>query len=106
MVHFYEKLVKLAQELADKKSTKDDIKASMDLTEIAVMCNVACPDEEFIASAKQLDKRICEDYPEINEMHTIAINMESRLGTNNKLTQSEYDVILNALKFDMYGILA
>lgn len=105
MIHFYEELVKLAQELADKKSTKDDIKASIDLIEIANMRNTACPTKEFIASAKQLDKHMCDDYPEIDEMHTIASKMERRLETNQERTKSEYDLILNVLKFDMYGIL-
>ena len=77
MIHFYKEQVELAVKLVDIKSKYDDIKASKDVAEIEAMIHTAKPTVEFVNAAKQLDKRINEDYPEINEMHNIASNMEN-----------------------------
>ena len=70
-IHFYREQVELAVKLIDSKSKYDDIKALNDVTQINAMINTAKPTVEFVNAAKQLDKRINKDYPEINEMHSI-----------------------------------
>lgn len=106
MIHFYKKQVELAVKLIDIKSKYDDIKASKDITEINTMINTAKPTVEFVNAAKQLDKRINEDYPEINEMHNIASNMANPASISQDKSFSEYDAILKDLNSDLYGILA
>mgnify|MGYP007123075913 CR=1 FL=1 len=61
---------------------------------------------EFVNAAKQLDKRINPDYPEINEMHNIASNMANPVSMFQDKIFSEYDAILKDLNNDLYGILA
>ena len=106
MIHFYKEQVELAVKLVDIKSKYDDIKASKDVTEINTMVNTAKPTVEFVNAAKQLDKRINDDYPEINEMHNIASNMANPVSLCQDKTFSEYDAILESLNSDLYGILA
>ena len=106
MIHFYKEQVELAVKLIDIKSKYDDIKASNDVTEINTMINTAKPTVEFVNAAKQLDKRINEDYPEINEMHNIASNMANTARICQDKSFSEYDAILKDLNSDLYGILA
>ena len=106
MIHFYKEQVELAVKLVDIKSKYDDIKASKDVAEIEAMIHTAKPTVEFVNAAKQLDKRINEDYPEINEMHNIASNMANPVSLCQDKTFSEYDAILESLNSDLYGILA
>ena len=106
MIHFYKEQVELAVKLIDIKSKYDDIKASKDVTEINTMINTAKPTVEFVNAAKQLDKRINEDYPEIDEMHKIASNMANSVSLYQERSCSEYDAILKDLNSDVYGILA
>lgn len=106
MIHFYKEQVEVALKLIEIKSQYDNIKASKDVTEINIMINTAKPTVEFINEAKQLDKRINEDYPEINEMHNIASNMANPVSMCQDKSFSEYDVILKDLNSDLYGILA
>ena len=106
MIHFYKEQVELAVKLVDIKSKYDDIKASKDVTEINTMVNTAKPTVEFVNAAKQLDKRINADYPEIKEMHNIASNMANPVSLCQDKTFSEYDAILESLNSDLYGILA
>ncbi|MBO5145293.1 MAG: hypothetical protein J6C19_07120 [Lachnospiraceae bacterium] len=106
MIHFYREQVELAKKLIDTKSRQDDIKALNDVNEINFMIDTAKPTLEFVSAAKQLDKRINGDYPEINEMHNIASNMVNPLSLCQNKTYSEYDAILSDLNSDVYGILA
>ena len=106
MIHFYKEQVEFAVKLLEIKSKYDDIKASKDVTEINTMVNTAKPTVEFVNAAKQLDKRINEDYPEINEMHNIASNMANPVSICQDKSFSEYDAILKDLNSDLYGILA
>ena len=106
MIHFYREKVELAVKLIDAKSKYDDIKAQNDVSEINMMINTAKPTVEFVNLAKQLNKRIIEDYPEIDEMHTIASNMANSVGLYQGEACSEYDAILKDLNSDIYGILA
>lgn len=53
----------------------DDIKAANDLNDINLMISQAQPTIEFVDVAKQLDRRIYNDYPEIAEMHRVASQM-------------------------------
>ena len=106
MIHFYKEQVELAVKLIDIKSKNDDIKASKDVIEINTMINTAKPTVEFVDAAKRLDRRINEDYPEINEMHNIASNMINYMSICQNKTYSEYDAILKDLNSDLYGILA
>ena len=106
MIHFHKKYVELAMKLMEFKSNNDDIKALNDVNEINFMINIARPTAEFIDGAKQLDKRINEDYSEIYEMHRIALNMANSKKSSQEEFQSEYDMILKNLNSDLYGILA
>lgn len=106
MIHFYREQVELAMKLIDTKSKQDDIKALNDLNEINFMINTAKSTVEFVNAARQLNKRINEDYPEINEMHNIASNMANPASLCQNKSYSEYDAILKDLNSDLYGILA
>lgn len=106
MIHFYKEQVEFALKLIEIKSKYDDIKASKDVTEIKTMINTAKPTVEFVNAAKQLDKRINADYPEIDEMHNIASNMANPVSMCQDKSFSEYDAILKDLNSDLYGILA
>lgn len=106
MIHFYKEQVEFAVKLIEIKSKYDDIKASKDVTEINTMINNAEPTVEFVNAAKKLDKRINADYPEINEMHNIALNMANPVSICQDKSFSEYDAILKDLNSDLYGILA
>lgn len=106
MIHFYKEQVEFAVKLIEIKSEYDDIKASKDVTEIKTMINTAKPTVEFVNAAKQLDKRINADYPEIDEMHNIASNMVNPVCMCQDKSFSEYDAILKDLNSDLYGILA
>ncbi len=106
MIHFYKEQVEFAVKLLEIKSKYDDIKASKDVTEINTMINIAKPTVEFVNAAKQLDKRINADYPEIKEMHNIASNMANPVSICQDKSFSEYDAILKDLNSDLYGILA
>lgn len=75
MIHFYSEQVKIAENLIDAKSMYDDIKAANDLSEINLMISRAQPTPEFINAAIQLDRRIYNDYSEIDEMHKLASQM-------------------------------
>lgn len=105
-IHFYREYVDLAEKLMNAKSKTDDIKALNDANEINFMIKTAKPTVEFVNAAKQLDRRINEDYPEINEMHNVASNMTNSISTCQNMTYSEYDAILRDLNGDLYGILA
>lgn len=106
VIHFYKEQVELAVKLIDGKSKYDDIKALNDVTEINTMINTAKPTVEFVNAAKRLDIRINEDYPEINEMHSIASNMAKLARIDQDRLFFEYDAILKDLNSDLYGILA
>lgn len=106
MIHFYEELVQFALKLIDVKSTQDDIKASIDLNEINLALNNTFLTQEFFEYAIKLHERIKKDYPEIDEMNTVASKMRRGLGMGNEMAQSEYDAVLSNLRSDMYGILA
>ena len=106
MIHFYKEQVELAVKLIDTKSKHYDIKASNDINEINIMLSTAKPTVEFVNLAKRLDKRINEDYPEIDEMHKIASNLANSVSLYQERSCSEYDAILKDLNSDIYGILA
>lgn len=106
MIHFYREQVELAKKLIDTKSKQDDIKALNDVNEINFVIKTAIPTVEFVNAAKRLNKRINEDYPEIDEMHKIASNMANPIRLRKEKTFSEYDAILSDLNSDVYGILA
>lgn len=106
MIYFYREQVELAKKLIDTKSKQDDIKALNDVNEINFVIKTAIPTVEFVNAAKRLNKRINEDYPEIDEMHKIASNMTNPIRLRKEKTFSEYDAILSDLNSDVYGILA
>ncbi len=106
MIHFYRELVELAMKLINTKSKQDDIKALNDVNEINFMINTAKPTVEFVNTAKRLNKRINEDYPEIDEMHNIVSNMANPASLCQDKLFPEYDAILKDLNSDLYGILA
>lgn len=104
MIHFYKEKVELAKRLIDAKSIYDDMKAAKDLDEISFTLSNAQPTSRFVWDARQLDKRINNDYPEIGEMHRVASEMSNYLKIQKQEILSEYDAILADLKSDMFGI--
>ncbi len=106
MIHFYREQVELAMKLINTKSKQHDIKALNDVNEINFMINTAKPTVEFVNTAKRLNKRINEDYPEIDEMHNIVSNMTNPASLCQDKSFPEYDAILKDLNSDLYGILA
>ena len=68
------------------------------------MLNIAQPTVEFICTAKQLNGRINRDYPEISQMHQVAISMVSFVPQNRGNSMSEYEAVLKDLKSDKFGI--
>ncbi len=106
IIHFYRDQVELAKKLIDAKSKQDDIKALNDVNEINSMIQTAIPTVEFVNAAKRLNKRINEDYPEIDTMHRIATNMTNPIKLHQEKAFSEYDAVLSNLNSDVYGILA
>lgn len=106
MIHFYREQVELAKKLIEIKSKQDEIKALNDVTEINIMIKTAIPTVGFVNAAKRLNKRINEDYPEIDEMHKIATNMTNPVRLRQEKAFSEYDAILSDLNSDVYGIYA
>lgn len=106
MIYFYEELVAMVEKIIDAKSTSDDIKAFNDVSDINYMLNIAQPTAEFICTAKQLNEKINRDYPEINQMHQVAINMVPFVSGNRGNSISEYDAILKDLRSNKFGIYA
>lgn len=106
MIHFYREQVELAKKLIDAKCKQDDIKALNDVIEINSMIETARPTVVFVNAAKRLNKRINEDYPEIDVMHQIALNMTNPKKLRQEKAFSEYDAVLSDLNSDVYGILA
>lgn len=106
MIHFYRDQVEIAKKLIDAKSKQDDIKALNDINEINSMIETAISTVEFVNAAKRLNKRINEDYPEIDAMHRIATNMTNPIKLHQEKAFSEYDAVVNDLNSDVYGILA
>ena len=70
-VHFHRYFISLAENLIQMKSTSDDVKALNDLNEINYTLANTQPPQEFVQRAKELDKRINDDYPEIIQMYKI-----------------------------------
>ena len=106
MIQFYREQVESAVKLIDIKSKYDDIKALNDINKINILINTAKLMEEFVNLTKLLDKKINEDYPEIDEMHKIASTMANSVSLHQGESCSEYDTILKDLNSDIYGILA
>ncbi len=104
MIYFYEELVAMVEKIIEAKSTSDDIKAFNDIGDINYMLNIAQPTVEFIYNAKQLNEKINRDYPEINQMHQVAMNMVSFVPGSRGNSISEYDAILKDLRSDKFGI--
>lgn len=104
MIYFYSEQIALAKRLIDAKGTHDDIKAAKDLADIDSMLNNVQPTLQFINAAKQLNRRINLDYPEIGEMHKIASGISNMLGMQTEQFRSEFDAILEKLNSDRFGI--
>lgn len=106
MIYFYEELVTVVKKIIDAKSTSDDIKAFNDVSDINYVLNIAQPTVEFVYTAKKLDEKINRDYPEINQMHQVAMNMVPFVQENRVNSISEYDAVLKDLRSDKFGIYA
>lgn len=108
MIYFYEEQVEIVNNIIDAKSMFDDIKAANDLSDINLFLSQAQPTLEFVNAAKQLDRRINNDYPEIAEMYRVASQISSAVGgyRYQKTPKSEYEAILDNLNGDKYGIFA
>lgn len=106
MIHFHREHLAIVERLIDAKSIHDDIKAANDLSDINLMISQAKPTIEYVDAAKQLDRRIYNDYPEIAEMFRVASQMSNSVNANKKISQSEYTAVLDNLKSDKFGIFA
>lgn len=106
MIHFHREQLEIVERLIDAKSMYDDIKAAKDLSDINLMISQAKPTIEFVNAAKQLERRIYNDYPEIAEMYRVASQMSNSVNTYIKIPQSEYTAVLDDLRSDKFGIFA
>ena len=103
-IYFYDNLVALAKSLIDAKSTYDDVKAGQDIGEIEALKNSNIQSKKNIDAAKQLHKRLNDEYKEIAQMHFAASQMKYAVGIGYENNQSEYEEVLNKLNSDCYGI--
>lgn len=107
MINFYENLIDLALKLMDQKSTKDDIKAALDIEDIDNMLNLAQNTKTYIDDAKELDAKIVREYPIIEDMCAAASVMSNLLLINqNKKYKTELEIVMNNLLADKFGIMA
>ena len=104
-VHFHRYFISLAENLIQMKSTSDDVKALNDLNEINYTLANTQPPQEFVQRAKELDKRINDDYPEIIQMYNAAHQMGKNVSPQLPKYQSDYEIAISNLKSDIYGIL-
>lgn len=106
MIHFVESLVNEAYRIVESKGNIDDIKASKDLQEINRVMALDMNSYFNIQRGMALDQRLIREYPEIQQMCSIANNMLFNKDEKLQLKSSAGKQILNRLNTDRFGILA
>ena len=106
MIHFVESLVNEACRIVESKGKIDDIKASKDLQEINRVMALDMNSYFNIQRGMALDQRLIREYPEIQQMCSIANNMLFNKDEKLQLKSSAGKQILNRLNTDRFGILA
>lgn len=106
MIHFVESLVNEACRIVESKGNIDDIKASKDLQEINRVMALDMNSYFNIQRGMALDQRLIREYPEIQQMCSIANNMLFNKDEKLQLKSSAGKQILNRLNTDRFGILA
>lgn len=106
MIHFVESLVNEAYRIVESKGNIDDIKASKDLQEINRVMALDMNSYFNIQRGMALDQRLIREYPEIQQMCSIANNMLFNKDEKLQLKSSAGKQILNRLNTDCFGILA
>ena len=106
MIHFVESLVNEACRIVESKGNIDDIKASKDLQEINRVMALDMNSYFNIQRGMALDQRLIREYPEIQQMCSIADNMLFNKDEKLQLKSSAGKQILNRLNTDRFGILA
>ncbi len=103
MIYFVGNYVKKAIELIDEKSKADELKAFTDVSDINKMIENLQISPVYRHYGIQLDERLRRDYPSIEKLQELGINMANNRGNNN----IKYDVvsaIIADLNADKYGI--
>ena len=106
MIHFVESLVNEVCRIVESKGNIDDIKASKDLQEINRVMALDMNSYFNIQRGMALDQRLIREYPEIQQMCSIANNMLFNKDEKLQLKSSAGKQILNRLNTDRFGILA
>ena len=113
MIIFYEYLINEALRIVDLKGTVDDIKAGNDLNEInriisclEVNINISIYIQKNIKEGISLNRRLREEYPEIQNMCDVINNMSPNRNENIKsVNASISDELKEILRTDQFGIM-
>ena len=113
MIIFYEYLINEALRIVDLKGTVDDIKAGNDLNEInriisclEVNINISLYIQKNIKEGIALNRRLREEYPEIQNMCDVINNMSPNRNENIKsVNASISDELKEILRTDQFGIM-
>lgn len=113
MIIFYEYLINEALRIVDLKGTVDDIKAGNDLKEInriisclEVNINISLYIQKNIKEGIALNRRLREEYPEIQNMCDVINNMSPNRNENIKsVNASISDELKEILRTDQFGIM-
>ena len=113
MIIFYEYLINEALRIVDLKGTVDDIKAGNDLKEknriiscLEVNINISLYVQKNIKEGIALNRRLREEYPEIQNMCDVINNMSPNRNENIKsVNASISDELKEILRTDQFGIM-
>ena len=113
MIIFYEYLINEALRIVDLKGTVDDIKAGNYLKEInriisclEVNINISLYIQKNIKEGIALNRRLREEYPEIQNMCDVINNMSPNRNENIKsVNASISDELKEILRTDQFGIM-
>ena len=113
MIIFYEYLINEALRIVHLKGTVDDIKAGNDLKEInriisclEVNINISLYIQKNIKEGIALNRRLREEYPEIQNMCDVINNMSPNRNENIKsVNASISDELKEILRTDQFGIM-
>lgn len=103
MLYFKENLITLARNAVENKKTEDDIKSLSYLSEIETILQHYNQTKNYDSIyAKQLDKKIRDEYPLIDKLYNLPSNVTSQISNSNSKC---YPDEISALDVDWYGIL-
>ena len=113
MIIFYEYLINEALRIVDLKGTVDDVKAGNDQNEknriiscLEVNINISLYIQKNIKEGIALNRRLREEYPEIQNMCDVINNMSPNRNENIKsVNASISDELKEILRTDQFGIM-